>query len=297
MTTKKQHLPLPPCDCNTTLANASIYQLRSLNHDGDRRRALHAVEPIPTVVLHQSRSPGPTSEDKLLGEAADRASPHREPSPEFLTAEEEIRLVRFHTIELIQAAQFCELPTEIRSTAAVFFRRFYVTNSVMTYPDRAAEDIPLLWVQGGGILHPPEQAVGEAVGHDQRADPGRGVPTVPGRALRLRRASPAEGAGRGDPGAAAAAPQRAVPDQQGARAGEGGAQVQRAADGCLLPLHPEPDHDGGATDGRQDLGGRSRACATFGRRGWCGWGDAQENHGCHCQLPCHARGGATGENV
>lgn len=57
-----------------------------------------------------------------------------EPAPEFLTADEELRLVRFFTIELIRAAQFCELPTEIRSTAAIFFRRFYVTNSVMTYP-------------------------------------------------------------------------------------------------------------------------------------------------------------------
>jgi cyclin H len=57
-----------------------------------------------------------------------------DPTPEALTADEELRLVRFYTIELIRAAQFCELPTEIRSTAAIFFRRFYVTNSVMTYP-------------------------------------------------------------------------------------------------------------------------------------------------------------------
>ena len=57
-----------------------------------------------------------------------------DPPPDFLTAAEEARLVRFFTIELIRAAQFCELPTEIRSTAAVFFRRFYVTNSIMTYP-------------------------------------------------------------------------------------------------------------------------------------------------------------------
>lgn len=57
-----------------------------------------------------------------------------DPPPDFLTAEEELKLVRFFTIELIRAAQFCELPTEIRSTAAIFFRRFYVTNSVMTYP-------------------------------------------------------------------------------------------------------------------------------------------------------------------
>lgn len=54
--------------------------------------------------------------------------------PDFLTADEEIRLVKFFTVELIRAAQFCELPTEIRATAAVFLRRFYVTNSVMTYP-------------------------------------------------------------------------------------------------------------------------------------------------------------------
>src|SRR4051794_8541616 len=57
-----------------------------------------------------------------------------DPPPDFLTAEEELRLVRFYPIELIRAAQFCELPTEIRSTAAIFFRRFYVTNSIMTYP-------------------------------------------------------------------------------------------------------------------------------------------------------------------
>ena len=57
-----------------------------------------------------------------------------DPPPDFLTAEEELKLVKFFTIELIRAAQFCELPTEIRSTAAIFFRRFYVTNSIMTYP-------------------------------------------------------------------------------------------------------------------------------------------------------------------
>ncbi|KEY72954.1 hypothetical protein S7711_07919 [Stachybotrys chartarum IBT 7711] len=57
-----------------------------------------------------------------------------DPEPEFLTADEETQLVKFFTVELIRAAQFCELPTEIRSTAAIIMRRFYVTNSVMTYP-------------------------------------------------------------------------------------------------------------------------------------------------------------------
>ncbi|KAG5662536.1 hypothetical protein KAF25_004954 [Fusarium avenaceum] len=57
-----------------------------------------------------------------------------DPPPDFLTPDEETRLVKFFTVELIRAAQFCELPTEIRATAAIFLRRFYVTNSVMTYP-------------------------------------------------------------------------------------------------------------------------------------------------------------------
>lgn len=57
-----------------------------------------------------------------------------DPPPEFLTAEEETVLLRFFTTELIRAAIHCELPTEIRATAAVFLKRFYVTNSLMTYP-------------------------------------------------------------------------------------------------------------------------------------------------------------------
>lgn len=57
-----------------------------------------------------------------------------EPTPDFLSPDEEARLIKFFTVELIRAAQFCELPTEIRSTAAMFMRRFYITNSVMTYP-------------------------------------------------------------------------------------------------------------------------------------------------------------------
>ncbi|KAG6010400.1 hypothetical protein E4U21_006964 [Claviceps maximensis] len=66
--------------------------------------------------------------------AKQQITPRLDPIPDFLTSEEETRLVKFFTIELIRAAQFCELPTEIRSTAAIFLRRFYVTNSVMTYP-------------------------------------------------------------------------------------------------------------------------------------------------------------------
>jgi cyclin H len=68
---------------------------------------------------------------------ADQPNPHDGTSfslPEFLSPAEELQLLNIYTVELIRAAKFCELPEEIRATAAVFLRRFYVTNSIMTYP-------------------------------------------------------------------------------------------------------------------------------------------------------------------
>lgn len=62
------------------------------------------------------------------------STPPVDPLPEFLTGAEELSLLNFYTVELLRAAAFLELPTDIRATAAVFLRRFYVTNSIMTYP-------------------------------------------------------------------------------------------------------------------------------------------------------------------
>lgn len=56
------------------------------------------------------------------------------PLPDFLTPAEEEQLLRFYTVETLRAAEFCGLPTEIRATAAIFLRRFFLTHSVMTYP-------------------------------------------------------------------------------------------------------------------------------------------------------------------
>ncbi|KAI1336368.1 cyclin ccl1 [Xylariaceae sp. FL0016] len=62
------------------------------------------------------------------------STPSVDPLPEFLTPQEESTLLSFYTVELLRAAAFCQLPTEIQATAAIFLRRFYITNSVMTYP-------------------------------------------------------------------------------------------------------------------------------------------------------------------
>ncbi|KAI1110555.1 cyclin ccl1 [Nemania sp. NC0429] len=65
------------------------------------------------------------------------ASPPVDPLPDFLTPADEALLLNFQVVDLLRAAQFCELPSEIQATAAVFLRRFYLTNSLMTYPPRA----------------------------------------------------------------------------------------------------------------------------------------------------------------
>jgi cyclin H len=54
--------------------------------------------------------------------------------PEFLTAPEEAQMVTFFTSELLRAGDHAEMSDDIKATAATFFRRFYVTNSIMTYP-------------------------------------------------------------------------------------------------------------------------------------------------------------------
>ncbi|KAK1757065.1 cyclin-like protein [Echria macrotheca] len=54
--------------------------------------------------------------------------------PEFLTPTEEALLVTFYTSEVLRAGNHAGYRDAIKATAAVFFRRFYVTNSIMTYP-------------------------------------------------------------------------------------------------------------------------------------------------------------------
>lgn len=65
--------------------------------------------------------------------------------PEFLTAPEEAQMVAFFTSELLRAGDHAEMSDEIKATAAVFFRRFYVTNSIMTYPPQQMTFVALFF--------------------------------------------------------------------------------------------------------------------------------------------------------
>ncbi|KAL6713218.1 hypothetical protein ACLMJK_009339 [Lecanora helva] len=50
-----------------------------------------------------------------------------------LTVEEEQRLVGYYCLKAMQFADFAGLPTNVKATAVQFMKRFYLTNSPMTY--------------------------------------------------------------------------------------------------------------------------------------------------------------------
>ncbi|KAK0619170.1 cyclin-like protein [Immersiella caudata] len=54
--------------------------------------------------------------------------------PEFLTPAEEATMVSFYVSELLRAGDHAEVGEVVKATGAAFFRRFYITNSIMTYP-------------------------------------------------------------------------------------------------------------------------------------------------------------------
>ncbi|KAL5360411.1 cyclin-like protein [Aspergillus floccosus] len=65
----------------------------------------------------------------------DQAQQSQPPEIECLTAEEELLLVRYYCEQIIQLGEAYKppLPTIVRSTAIQYLRRFYLTNSPMTY--------------------------------------------------------------------------------------------------------------------------------------------------------------------
>ncbi|KAK8062912.1 cyclin H [Apiospora hydei] len=73
---------------------------------------------------------------KAISARLQSASPN-DALPEFLTPAEELSLVTHYTVELLRAAAFIELPTEIRATAAIFLRRFYLLKTCLFFGCKA----------------------------------------------------------------------------------------------------------------------------------------------------------------
>lgn len=102
---------------------------------------LSSALPLPTASATASANPS-GSNTPAPEQASTATAPadvpmnvnERPALPDFLTPTEEEQLLRFYTVEALRAAEFCRLPTEIRATAAIFLRRFFLTHSIMTYP-------------------------------------------------------------------------------------------------------------------------------------------------------------------
>lgn len=96
--------------------------------------------PNPTIFPSTGTASAPADVDPTAAEPSQTSAqplkqpPGAMPLPEFLTPFEEAHLLRFYTVELLRAADFFRMPTTILATCAVFLRRFYITNSIMTYP-------------------------------------------------------------------------------------------------------------------------------------------------------------------
>lgn len=52
---------------------------------------------------------------------------------DLISLEEEIKYLNFYSKNIIQAANFFRMPTQVRATAISFFKKFYLYNSVMQY--------------------------------------------------------------------------------------------------------------------------------------------------------------------
>ncbi|POS82502.1 hypothetical protein EPUL_004237 [Erysiphe pulchra] len=57
----------------------------------------------------------------------------KEQDVEYLTVEEELKLLAFYCRQTLQLGDHLNLPSDVKATAIQFLKRFYITNSLMTY--------------------------------------------------------------------------------------------------------------------------------------------------------------------
>ncbi|KAH9222755.1 cyclin-like protein [Leptodontidium sp. 2 PMI_412] len=74
-----------------------------------------------------------SSADTSEGENGRSASAIPEGEVDCLTVEEELKLVAFYCRQTIQLGDHLGVPTDVKATAVQYIKRFYITNSVMTY--------------------------------------------------------------------------------------------------------------------------------------------------------------------
>lgn len=73
------------------------------------------------------------SSEDVSGTDSRSASVAPEGAVDCLTVEEELKLITFYCRQTLQLGDHLNVPTEVKSTAIQYIKRFYITNSIMTY--------------------------------------------------------------------------------------------------------------------------------------------------------------------
>ncbi|KAL8664157.1 MAG: hypothetical protein Q9168_007958 [Polycauliona sp. 1 TL-2023] len=79
----------------------------------------------------QDQQSGPQKQDK-----DENGGDRPEVEVDCLTIEEEQKIISFYCLQTMEFVDFCEYPTNVKATAVQYLKRFYLTNSPMTYHPR-----------------------------------------------------------------------------------------------------------------------------------------------------------------
>lgn len=109
--------------------HSSQYRLWSFTVDSLREKRIeineNATVKVKELLANFIESKKDTLSEKELQTIQSKATP--------LTPEEELKLVGFYAKKVQVIAQHLNLPTEVVATSIIFFKRFYLENSVMEY--------------------------------------------------------------------------------------------------------------------------------------------------------------------
>lgn len=127
---------------NWSFTPSTLYELRKQtnnlaierNKGAFARRALAAASNPDTPQNGSTPAAGTPQASDGVATPATAGSGNGVDDVQFLTVEEELKLLRAFGIKLLEIGDHLKLPTDIKATALQFFHRFYIYNSFMTYP-------------------------------------------------------------------------------------------------------------------------------------------------------------------
>ncbi|SZF03871.1 unnamed protein product [Blumeria hordei] len=92
-----------------------------------------AAERVREAVRRSRTNQSLTTEGTIVQKTSVSDNPVLEEEIDCLTVEEELKLVVFYCRQTIQLGDHLGLPSDVKATAIQYIKRFYITNSLMTY--------------------------------------------------------------------------------------------------------------------------------------------------------------------